>query len=1054
MYAPSLSGVRRQLQRVAVALLICGSIARVATAGPVAAGNFFNVVAMPDGSVVAWGVNGSGQLGTGNTQPKAVPTVVPGLTGVVAVSAGFSHAMALTSGGLVYTWGANSSKQLGNGTTNPSSSPILLGLTGVVAIAAGDYHSVALTNDGNVWIWGQGQYGQTGMNSTANVGAPTMVAALSNVTAIAAGSGHTMVRKSDGTVWVFGWNAFGQLAQGNTTPNALTPVQVSGVTTATAVAAGSLHSLILLADGTVRAAGYNQYGQAGDGTTTTPRTSLVTVSGLTSVTAIAGGGNHSGAIRSDGTVRLWGLGGNGQIGVGGSNPGNALTATAPLAPSTAVLLSLGPSYSLAVTSTGVVYSFGSNNSSELGDGTTQWRSTPDTISGTNYTWKVGTPTFNVNAGTYNVEKTVTVTEATPGATIHYTLDGNDPTESDPTVASGGTVQIDQTRTLKARAWNGTMPVSNLASAVYTLTVATPLISPASSTYTTPQTITLSTTSPGATLRYTLDGSTPTAASPQYTAPFGVNTQTTVRAIGFRTGWTTSAVNTGTYTFNFGTLGAPTASPGAGSYTSSATVTLTAAAGTAIRYTIGTTTPADPTTSSTLYTAPLVLTTSQILKARAFHPDYVQSPVTTAAYTITVATPTFTPTAGSYAAGTAITIATATPGATIRYTTTGLDPTDTDPTIASGTTIPVGNFTLKAKAMFANATTSAVASAAYTVTGSVTTAAIEAGDGHVVAVRSDGSVFAWGDGNNQTIGDGQGVDRANPVLVSGLSGITQVSAGGTHTLARRSDGRVLGWGQNTGGRLGDGSTTVRPLPVFASGITTATAVSAGMDHSLVLLADGTVMAFGDNATGQLGLGDTTPRSTPTAIPGLSSVVAVAAGNRYSLALTAAGTVYAFGTNGNGQLGLGDQTQRTTPTLIASLSGVTAIAANSATSAVLLSTGAVKTFGFNMSGQLGNNSFSQSTSPVSVTGLTDATAIAVGASHMLARRADGTLVAWGYGPFLGAGPLGLNPTVAYSGARADEHCRHQCRQRVVVRMDRSRRDVGVRVQPRWPAWATAP
>ena len=397
--------------------------------------------------------------------------MVPGLTGVAAVSAGFSHAMALTSGGLVYTWGANGSKQLGNGTTNPSSSPILLGLTGVVAIAAGDYHSVALTNDGNVWIWGAGQYGQTGMNSTSNVGTPTLVAALANVTAIAAGSGHTMVRKSDGTVWVFGWNAFGQLAQGNTTPNALTPMQLSGITTATAVAAGSLHSLVLLADGTVKAAGYNQYGQAGDGTTTTPRTSLVTVSGLTSVTAIAGGGNHSGALRSDGSVRLWGLGTSGQIGDGFTV--NRSTATTPLAPSTAAILSLGASHSLAVTSTGIVYSFGSNNSSELGDGTAQARSTPDTISGTNYTWKVGTPTFNVNAGTYSVEKTVTVTEATPGAIIHYTLDGNDPTESDPVVSSGGTVLIDQTRTLKARAWNGTMPVSNQASAVYTLSVATP-----------------------------------------------------------------------------------------------------------------------------------------------------------------------------------------------------------------------------------------------------------------------------------------------------------------------------------------------------------------------------------------------------------------------------------------------------------------------------------------------------------------------------------------------------------------------------------------------------
>jgi alpha-tubulin suppressor-like RCC1 family protein len=1007
MYAPALFGVGRPVQRVLVAAILFGLVERVAVAGPVAAGNAFTLVAMPDGTVVAWGQNGSGQLGQGNQQPKAVPTIVPGLTDVVAVSAGFSHSLALTSGGLVYAFGANSSKQLGDTTTTMRTSPILVGLSGVIAIAAGDYHSVALTNDGNVWVWGSGQYGQTGVNSTSNIGTPTMIAALSNVTAIAAGSGHTMVRKSDSTVWVFGWNASGQLAQGNTT-NALTPVQVSGVTTATAVAAGSLHSLILLADGTVKAAGYNQYGQAGDNTTTTPKTSLVTVTGLTNVTAIVGGGNHSGAIRTDGSLRLWGLGTSGQIGDSFSQ--TRVTATTPVAPSNAVHLTLGASHSLAVTSTGVVYTFGSNWSSELGDGTTQARSTPDTISGPNYTWKVGTPTFNPSTNTYTVEKTVAVSEATPGATIHYTLTGADPTESDPVVASGGTVQIDQSYTLKARAWNGTMPASNIATAVYTLQVATPTFSPTPTTYTTPQTVTLSTTTPGATLRYTLDGTTtPTASSPLYTGPLSIGTYSPIKVAGFRTGWTTSAVNAGTYTMNFGTLAAPTASPAAGTYTTSATVTFSAFAGATIRCTAGPTTPPDPIASTPECATPIPVTTSKIIKAKAFHADYTSSVVTTVAYTIVVAAPTFTPTAGTYSAGTAITIATATPGATIRYTTTGVDPTDTDPTIASGSTIPVGNFTVKAKATLTDATTSPVTTAAYVQTGSATTAMIDGGGGHAVAVRADGTAFGWGDNGSYAVGDGTNTDRVNPVLMSGVSGITHVSAGETHTLLRRSDGRVLAVGANGSGRLGDGTTTPRSFPVFASGITTAAAVSAGNDHSLVLLADGTVLAFGGNGGGQLGLGDTAPRNTPTVVPSLSNIVAISAGYSYSLALTASGTVYAFGVNGSGQLGVGDTTPRSTPTMIGSLSGVTGIAAGSATSAVLLSTGQVKTFGSNMSSQLGNGSPGQSTSPVFVSGLTDATAIAVGGSHMIARRADGTVVAWGYGEVLGAGPLGTNQWV---------------------------------------------
>jgi Regulator of chromosome condensation (RCC1) repeat len=99
------------------------------------------------------------------------------------------------------------------------------------------------------------------------------------------------------------------------------------------------------------------------------------------------------------------------------------------APTTGIHLALGANHSLAVTAAGVVYTFGGNASSQLGEGTAQGRSTPDTISGLNHDWKVGTPTFNTNPGTYNVEKSVVVSDATPGATVHYTLTGIDPTEA-------------------------------------------------------------------------------------------------------------------------------------------------------------------------------------------------------------------------------------------------------------------------------------------------------------------------------------------------------------------------------------------------------------------------------------------------------------------------------------------------------------------------------------------------------------------------------------------------------------------------------------------------
>jgi len=612
------------------------------------------------------------------------------------------------------------------------------------------------------------------------------------------------------------------------------------------------------------------------------------------------------------------------------------------------------------------------------------------ISGANYAWKVGTPVFSVAAGTYTTEKTVVVTCATPGATIHYTLDGAEPTESDPTVASGGTVVIDQSRTLKAHAWNGTAPASEIASAVYTLQVATVTFSPGSGTYTSAPTVTLATTTSGATIRYTTDGSTPTGMSPAYSGPFVVPTTTTVRAAGFRTGWTAGSVNAATYTMNFGILAAPTFSPGAGAYVSSISVTLSAAAGASIRYT---TNGSTPNTGSPLYTVPLELAATTTLKAIALHPDYTTSPVATAVFAIEVAAPAFSPTGGTYAAGQSITVSTATSGATIRYTTNGLEPTESDASIASGDTLPIGTFTLKAKAFKAGATTSATTTASYTVTGTVTTAKLAGGDAHSLAVRADGLAFVWGHNASGQVGDGSTAMRVNPILVSGLSGILELDGGYGHSVAVRSDGRVLTWGENSQGQLGTGSGPGRAVPALITGLTSVVAVSAGRDHTLALKSDGTVVAWGANTSGQLGNGGTTQQATPVAVSGLSSVADVSAGQYFSLALTQRGTVYAWGSNGNGQLGLGDTTQRTTPVQIAGLTGVVAIAAGGVHALALKSDGTIRAWGFNTDGQVGDGSTTQRTAPVSVTGVSTAAAIAAGYSHSLALLADGSVAAWG-------------------------------------------------------------
>jgi hypothetical protein len=122
------------------------------------------------------------------------------------------------------------------------------------------------------------------------------------------------------------------------------------------------------------------------------------------------------------------------------------------------------------------------------------------------------------------------------------------------------------------------------------------------------------------------------------------------------------------------------------------------------------------------------------------------------------------------------------------------------------------------------------------------------------------------------------------MVSGLSGVVAVAAGECHSLALKSDGTVRAWGYNYSGELGDGTTTTRYVPVMVSGLSGVVAVAAGYCHSLALKSDGTVRAWGYNGYGQLGDGTTTSRLTPVMVSGLSGVVSVAAGWYYSLAIS--------------------------------------------------------------------------------------------------------------------------------------------------------------------------
>jgi alpha-tubulin suppressor-like RCC1 family protein len=328
-----------------------------------------------DATLWGWGSNSSGQLGNGTTTDRATRPQVTTISDMKLVDTGEDHTVALKSDGTVWTWGNNSNGQLGNGTTASSSVPIQVSsLSNVIDVTAGNKFTVALKSDGTVWAWGSNSSGQLGNGTTTDSSVPVQVTGLSTAaTAVSAGYDHVLSLQSDTTVWAWGDNSNGQLGNGTTT-NSSVPVQGTGLSYMSAVAAGNHFSLTLrYTDQTVWAWGLNSSGQLGNGTTTDSVT-CVNVSVLASATAIAAGYDHAVALQSDGTAWTWGDNSNGQLGNGTTSLSTTPVQVTGL--SGGVAVAAGRDDSIVMKSDKTIWAWGNNSNGQLGDGTTTDRWTP------------------------------------------------------------------------------------------------------------------------------------------------------------------------------------------------------------------------------------------------------------------------------------------------------------------------------------------------------------------------------------------------------------------------------------------------------------------------------------------------------------------------------------------------------------------------------------------------------------------------------------------------------------------------------------------------------
>lgn len=287
-------------------------------------------------TTVATGYNGFGQLGTGNLGNRVTAGVVKGGLTFTGVATGGNHTVAFMNNSTVHTWGSSKYGQLGNNTITYSAIPVRVVTTtdktdvqplrGVIAVTAGSRHSLALRNDGTVWAWGLDIYGQLGVPASNltnddiksnRVALPVMVAGapLKNIVAVAANGHFSLALDANGTVWAWGLNDSGQIGLPQSPPKAEpAPVSFPVPTTISAIAAGGATSYAIDTAGNLWSWGNNFRGQLGDGTTTDNFVPFLVTGLPDKVIQVAGGLQHVLARLADGTVWAWGYNLLGQLG--------------------------------------------------------------------------------------------------------------------------------------------------------------------------------------------------------------------------------------------------------------------------------------------------------------------------------------------------------------------------------------------------------------------------------------------------------------------------------------------------------------------------------------------------------------------------------------------------------------------------------------------------------------------------------------------------------------------------------------------------------------------
>jgi len=295
--------------------------------------------------------------------------------------------------------------------------------------------------------------------------------------------------------------------------------------------------------------------------------------------------------------------------------------------------------------------------------------------------------------------------------------------------------------------------------------------------------------------------------------------------------------------------------------------------------------------------------------------------------------------------------------------------------------------------------------------------IMGGEIHNVALKYDGTVWAWGWNAFGQLGNGTTNDAWTPVqtglgAVPPLTSVTKLGGRPYFTLAVKSDGTIWAWGMNQFGQMGNG--TVNPfsgpqatVPGLVSNsapggaINNPRQVTCGYQFGAALTTNGTVWTWGSGSHGELGNGTTGSSYTPAQVPGLTNITAISAGWFHILALRADGTVWGWGNNANGELGDGTAINRLNAVQVLNVSNIVSVSGGDSHSSALAADGTVWKWGLNNIGELGNGTTNAIANPLPAkilvdkfgAGFSNIVMVSARDYHNIAVKADGSVWMWG-------------------------------------------------------------